>query len=167
MWSKLSLLVLCLFLSGAGHAHPFHTSLTEIEYNTDDHVLEVAVKLTPVDLEEALSAYSGRTIVIDGTDEGDAVIHEYLQYRLRFYSARPAPQGVARPLPLQWVGRQLGVNAVWVFLTVPVSELRLRMDNRLLTEIYPQQVNTISILRNGKKQTHQLTTNNASLALVF
>ncbi len=171
MLVRYSLLLLaficCLLLSGAGLAHPFHTSLTEIEYNAKDQNLELAIKLAPVDLEEALSAYSGSKVVIVDTEQSDALIHEYLQRKLRFYSNRPTPQGAVTPLRLDWVGKQLDVNVIWVFLTVPVSETRLRLDNQILLEIYRQQINTVSILHEGKKQTQQLTGSNTSLILSF
>lgn len=167
MKHKCSLLLLCLLMSGAGQAHPFHTSLTEAEYNAETQSLELAIKLAPVDLEETLSAYSGSKVVIGDADKNDALIHQYLQRKLRFYSNRPSPQGVVTPLPLQWVGKQLEINSIWVFLTVSTPETRVRLNNQLLLEIYPQQINTVSILREGKKQTQQLTADHTSLVLNF
>lgn len=163
-----SILFICaLAIAGAGQAHPFHTSLTEIEYNPDSQQLEISVRLAVTDLEEALSAGAGQTVVLDDSPAVKSLVMDYLRNKLRLFSAKPSPQGVARPLPLQWVGQQLEINSLWVFVTVPAPMRTLRLDNALLLEMHPQQINTVTVLHDGKKQSHQLTAGNTSLALVF
>ncbi len=149
----------CLFGSMLAQAHPFHTSLTEIEYNQSEQVLEVAVRFSPVDLEEALTAYHGKTVVIDDSDRQDQMIFEYLRERLVFSDAS-SERG---ELPLHWVGKQLQIKDAWFFLTVPWAGGELKLANRLLLSIYPRQINTVSILKQGKKSPHQLTSQSNTL----
>ncbi len=158
---------LCLFSSTALLAHPFHTSLTEIEYNADQQILEIAIRLSPGDLEDALSAFFGSSVVLDGSSDNDSVIFAYIKQKLAVYPADSKAGDDPHSLSLQWVGKQLDIKSIWIFLTAPTAEQVIKLDNRLLLTLNAQQMNTLSVIRQGKKSSHQLTRNNTSLVINF
>jgi len=161
---KSSWLIGLLLCSKLLWAHPFHTSLMEIEYNPNNSQLEIAIKLDLVDLEEALTAFSGAQSVLSDDQQSDAVIFNYLQQKLAFYNANADH---SKLLPLQWVGKQLELKVAWVYLTVSAPQAQIKLVNRLLLGISSQQLNTVSLIQQGKKQTHQLSRGNSSLIMDF
>lgn len=78
-------------------SHPYHVSLTEIEWNDDSGSFEVALCVWPADLEKALSLQAGRPVNLDDDPELDQLLNDYIelcfeveQYPIDVEDAQPA-----------------------------------------------------------------------------
>ncbi|MCZ6835423.1 MAG: hypothetical protein O7G85_06575 [Planctomycetota bacterium] len=96
----------CLLLTSGlllmGAIHPFHISITEAEVVLNDDgvkVLQVALRVSPDDLEKALERRSRRRLTLETTKDIDHLIVEYLDdvFQIR----HPAPDEDSKPTPLE------------------------------------------------------------------
>ena len=58
-------------------AHPFHVSFAEVDWNSETGRLEVALKIDPDDLEQAVRRHFGKRVDIDKKESTDSIA-EYL-----------------------------------------------------------------------------------------
>lgn len=159
--------VLWLLCTTVAHAHPFHTSLTELEYSAQNKTIEIAIKLTIVDLETELSSLLAKNIVMDGNPENDALILDYIQSHFRLTPVHSIGiEQAGDHAILQWVGKQLEISHMWVYLTASVDEAKqVTLDNRLLLKNASEQINTVVVLNDGKREAHHLTTADTTLTV--
>lgn len=132
-------------------AHPYHVSVAEVEWNPDHSVFEVALKLLPEDLEDALGAVAGQRVNLDAPGM-DALIRSYLQDRIGVRN-QDGEQG-----ELKWVGKEVSYRAAWLYfeITAPAGDA-LWLYNRILFERHPQQINTLLYRHNKRSQSINLT----------
>lgn len=149
-----ALSIICCLISVGAEAHPFHASLTEIEYNVEAELLEIAVRLDITDLERALSHYSDRAIVITEKTQHDELLRSYLQ--AHFQMTGHGVDGTSE-LVLQWIGKQLEISNLWIYVAAPSKNIgKLRLNNRLLHDTVADQVNTVVLLEHGARRSHHL-----------
>ena len=133
-----------LLFSAALAVHPQHVTLAEAEWNDQSRSLEVALSITPSQLEEAVAAHAGRDVDIDADDEPIAA-----WLRVRFVLLPPAKtdekEEARKPAKLKYVGQELGVSRGWVYFEVPLpggwEGVEVRNAIRLRAE--PAQHNTL------------------------
>jgi hypothetical protein len=142
------IVLLALALAVPVHAHKFHASLTEVEYDAADRTLEIAVRLFPDDLEAALARRSGRRIAIDA-EGADRRMLEYLRDTLVI----TGPRGEA--YELSWVGMEATVGTVWVYLQAgaPAGLAGGRIRNEMFLELFDDQVNTVNVKDGSRRAT--------------
>lgn len=138
------LFLIALTVAPLGHAHKYHVSIAEMELNRETKSLEVGLKLTPEDLEKALSQRIQKRVQLGRTDSVDSLITGYL-----VDSFRVAPPG-GEDLELRWVGKEVTHKEAWLFFELPwEGQLQgLTVSNTILFEVAPNQVNTVNI-KNG------------------
>lgn len=68
--------------------HPFHISTAEMEYNSKEQRLEVALKLHSADLENALSREAGRRINVE-KDDIKELVEKYLNQHFQVFAVEP------------------------------------------------------------------------------
>lgn len=131
-------------------SHPFYLSVTEIQYNAQDKVLEIAVKLFVSDLEAALQERYQQTMNLGLTNEhSDAEVYLALylreQLQIRF-------EGVA--LPQTYLGNQPEQEVLWCYLTVPMPRAprSLYVRNALLTDQFEEQQNLVHLNVAGQRE---------------
>lgn len=127
-------------------AHPYHASLAEVDYNPERQNLEVALRVLPEELEAVLSERAGKAVNLDATEDVDALIVAYLNETFRLLTDQaPSP-------PLQWLGKEVSHRAAWLYFEIAIDpQLRWSLENRVLFDYEPQQVNTV-LLRLGETQ---------------
>lgn len=127
-------------------AHEFHTSTAEVEHNRDSGKLEVALRVIPEDLEEALSRGRDRPVRLEVTEGVDALITAYLAARFRV----EGPDG--EPRPVTWVGKEVSHRAAWLYFEIPVDDETVwTLDNRVLFDVSETQINTVDF-RDGERR---------------
>jgi hypothetical protein len=136
-----------LLWGAAAWAHPFHVSLAEAEYDRESGVLEVALRVHPADLEEALRKQAGKRIVLDQSADADERIVAYLRRTF----AMKTPQGEAAEI--RWVGKEVSVKQAWLYFEVPLPGgiENVEVSQRMFFELLPDQVNTVH-LRDGERR---------------
>ena len=122
------------------HAHQYHFGLTEISVNENERVLEVVHKYFIRDIAVAING--GTDIAVS-----DAELKSYLDSNFK----------VAIPelgtIDLEWVGAETDIRYVWMYQQFSLAELtpkELVVEQKVLIEIEPDQVNTVTALEAQK-----------------
>jgi hypothetical protein len=141
----LSIVLLCAPVS----AHKFHASLAEVEYNATTGSVEFAVRLFVDDLEASLSREHGRTVRIDSTSQFDAYALAYLNSSISVRDTSGAR------LQLAWVGKDVSVDVVWVFVEAPAPNGLdgARIGDKVFFDLFDDQVNTVIVKNHGAHST--------------
>ena len=140
---------LILLLVFRAQTHDYHTSLTEVRYNPKSKTLEVAVKVFTDDLETALSTKHKTKIILSKTDKIESLVANYVKEKLQIRTSKGTEIG------LRYIGREAENDVAWLYLEsaeVPVTDLKkLTITNRILTEIFNDQMNILTLEIPGKK----------------
>ena len=148
--AALATLLLLFPLAGAAPVlHAYHSTITELHYNTAKKQLELAVKVFTDDFEKALS--QGQPARVNLTDAGPrplALASAYLQRTLQVRTVAGAP------LPLQVLGMQSEKDGYWLYCKVPlpgpVPGVKLRQA--MMLDLFGDEANIVNIEAGGKKQ---------------
>ena len=142
-------------------AHPCHVSFAEVEWNAKTGNLEVALKLDPDDLEQAVRRHCGKRISIDHADSA-AVIEAYIRKNFTIATPRPKVEGkdatslvsgrsnVAKNR-FQWIGSEINEKTAWLYFEIAAKDgpEGMVVRNGLLANA-PHPTNTVHI-RSGKR----------------
>lgn len=169
------------FLTASVHAHPFHTTSAEMEFNSSSGRYEVSLRVLATDLEEALtrqaSAKSGAMhsetlpggrdgsarrpvgrIVLTPTADVDEHIVAYLKnaFALTKEDAGPGINESTRFKPAQgfhWVGKEMENSWVWLYfeLDAPPDRSRAALKNTVFLELNAGQINICTLRTRGSK----------------
>lgn len=119
-------------------AHRFHTSLTVMEYNSEQKSVEITIQLFTQDLVQVLETKHNKRIDLEKT-EADNHIFEYLKENFSLDNS------VEKPAKLNWVGKELEVDKIYIYLEIPF-EGNLegkRMQNTIFFETFNEQTNIV------------------------
>ena len=143
-------LLVLLPVMGAGLAlHAYHSTLTELRYNTAKKQLELSVKVFTDDFEKALS--EGQPAHVNLSDPGPrplALASAYVQRTLKFST----PAGA--PLPLQVLGMQAEKDGYWLYCKVPLPGPMpsVQLRQAMLLDVFGDQMNIVNFEAGDKKQ---------------
>ena len=127
-------------------AHPYHTTDAEAELAYATHTVQISLRATPEDLEEALRQATGKRRPLE--DVEDQVIIDYLRAHLKLRHDGGAA------MPLRWIGKELSTAEAWLHFDyrLPSSARRLTIEHRVFFELEAQQLNTLRF-KQGDQQT--------------
>lgn len=149
------------------YAHGFHVSFSVLEFNARTGSLEIFHRIFIQDFELALAAQSsaqnGEAITLHETPETEKMVRDYLAEKFSVSTAE------GTPLKPEWVGLQLKVDTMFVYQEVKnVGDVAgLVIQDQILTETHPTQLNTVNITREGRTQTLTFTADTASQTVRF
>ncbi len=134
-------------------AHPFHVSIADAEFNRQSGKLEVALRVHPVDLEGILSRRVGHSVDLDQTPDVDQQIVAYLRETIRVH------RSTEEPLPLEWVGKEVGAKYVWLYFefACPEPTGRWEVTNRLFMDWLADQTNTMTFRLGDERRSLSFT----------
>lgn len=150
----LVLILICQTAYSAAHSrHKFHTSLTRMDYNAEEKIIEVTIQLFPHDLVPTLEKRAGKRIDLERTPDVDQLILEYLSQNFILKDKN----GDAKKLV--WVGKELEVDTAYIYLQIPLADglEGASLQNTLFFESYPEQTNLV-LSRFEKKKSDLLFT---------
>ena len=141
------LLAVTLTASVNLHAHPFHATYTEVDWNAKSKVLEVALRVQPEDLDRVLSLRAKRKIDVEKTKDVDKLIQKYLA---EVFLVEPK---LKQPVAIRWIGKEVSSKEAWLYFEIPRPQgiEGLKLLNRIFLEILPDQVNTVRV-RQGRQR---------------
>jgi hypothetical protein len=146
--SLASLSLLVVALAPGASAHRYHTSVTRLEYNAEEHLAEITVQTFADDIEAALSRRNGPAgnVRLDFSKKTNALVLDYLRTVIEIKS------GDAE-LELQWIGMELKGYSVWIYLQAkaPAGLSKTALRNQLLFDLFADQVNIVNVLNSGKR----------------
>ncbi|HLM02322.1 MAG TPA: DUF6702 family protein [Pyrinomonadaceae bacterium] len=128
-------------------AHRYHMSLTRMDYNEKEKLVEISIQLFTHDLVPALEQKTGKRVDLEKTPDVDKQILGYLSDNFVLKNKN------GEPLALKWVGKEMEVDAVWVYVETSSAESLsgASLQNTVLFESFPEQVNLVIARFGGKK----------------
>jgi len=143
--------------------HKFYVSNTTIDHRPYKGTFEITMKIFTDDLEAALSARAGKPIVMSqgpSSTEQSTLIREYLESHFFIKS-----DGIK--LIQNYVGKETEYDLTYVYLECTESSPPgiIEVTNRVLTEIYPDQINIVHFHFGGKKTTQALDIKTPSIEI--
>jgi hypothetical protein len=141
---KKSILVLIFSLiltSGvsASNLHTFHTSLTRMDYNAKDKLVEISIQLFTHDLVPVLERFSRKNVDLEKTPDIDKLILKYLDANFILKDGKGAAK------KLVWVGKEQKVDTTYVYVEIPLNENfdSFALQNTIFFETFRKQVNVV------------------------
>lgn len=131
--------------------HDFHTSLTEINYNSQSRSLELSVRVFTDDLELALTNFNkGQLVKIeDPVQKTDPLIEQYFRRNIAIISPNKEVKFA------KFYGKEQESDATWLYFEVFECEKikDFTLYNAIMQEMFKDQTNLVNILYPGKKKT--------------
>ncbi len=152
----------CLFL--LNHTinvdHDIHVSVTDIEI-TQDGKISVTSKIFFDDLQLAMGLQPGEELPKNYTN-ADQLIAKFVNKNLKLKLGKEG-------IKLQYLKSQASMPAVWASLSGygKFDDRELVIENRIMTDIYEDQMNMVNITYKGKKQSHALNVKNTKLKITL
>ena len=148
-FGRFIILMLFVFV-GNSSAHKFYVSLCQVSYNHDSAQLQIVMKIFTDDLENAVWQEEGILMKLGSKNEredSDSLLSVYL---LRHFHIRI----LGEEIPVCYLGKEVDYDVTWCYMeSFPEKEFHeLTIENDLLTEVYPNQINLIEVLLNGRKK---------------
>lgn len=134
-----------------GLLHTYHTSLTRMDYNAKEKLVEISIQLFTHDLVPLLEQRAKKRIDLDKSPDIDKAILGYLNENFVLKDKNGEIK------KLVWVGKEVQVDTVYVYVEAN-SEADLEgfnLQNTLFFESFPEQTNLV-IARYGDKKTDLL-----------
>ena len=148
MLRKVSILFSGLILLISGFAfHEFYVSLCKIDHNPETNALEITMKIFTDDLEYGITG--SKDFYGLGTEkepvEADSLIWSYIIKNF-MVSINGEPGSYL------YIGKEVELDVTWIYLEIEkISGFdKIEITNRMLTELYRDQVNLINVNYTGK-----------------
>lgn len=147
-------LFVTLPLLSASEVHPLYISVTEINHNARDKILEVSCKVFTNDFETVLEKMAGAKVDLSAPKEkavSDKLIAGYVERHLRL-------KVDGKPVQLHFVGSENEEDGTWSYFQVNDIPAVKRIDavNDLLYDGFPQQINIMHVTVGGQRQSTRL-----------
>ncbi len=138
---------ICLLAFNAFGRHKYHTSFTRIDYNPEENLLEVSVRVFAHDLIPALEKRQKKKVDLELTKDIDKIIENYLAEKL----VLKTKSGETKKF--KWLGKELETDVIYLYVELPFEgELdEAELKNTLFFEKFSEQVNLVTINFEGQK----------------
>ena len=145
--------------------HPYYISVTDIKYKEKEKSLQISCKLFTNDLENALKKIYKKPIdVLHPKDkaETEKLLFDYISKHLQI-------KVNGKLQNLVFIGYEKEEEAVWTYLEVKNVALpkTMHIENSLLYEYLPQQLNMVHTEMRDKKQSSKVTNPDKVLEFTF
>jgi len=142
---KLVLLTLLLALPSW---HRVATTQLEMQLDAESGVLEIALHISPNDLETCLTQTQGRPIRLEREKKIDALIASYVEEHFFLTNAK------GEVIDFTWVGKEIELRDVWIYFELDVhAELKdLQVHDDLLEGLHHDYVSTLSLSYAGNRK---------------
>ncbi len=130
-----------------GSFHTYHTSLTRINYNPKDKLIEISIQLFTHDLTPTLERRTKTQIDYEKSTDIDKLIFDYLNEKFVLTDKNGAAK------KLVWVGKEVKTDTIYVYVEAESTEdlENFNLQNTLFFESYPEQTNLVIARWNEKK----------------
>jgi hypothetical protein len=147
----ITFLILSLALAASGvtslTSHRYHTSLTRMDYNIKEKIIETSIQIFTHDLVPLLEAKNKKRIDLEKTADVDKLIFNYLSENFILKDNK----GEAKKI--KWVGKELDVDTarIYVEISSDKSPEGFSLQNTLFFESFPEQTNLVIARFDEKK----------------
>ena len=133
------------------HTHDFHTSLSEINYNSKTKSLEVSIRLFSDDFEKTLNKQNNvKNIKLEDPDKTlEPLIEKYLRKNLSLISANKEVK------LLNYIGKETEGEATWIYVEFYDCQniKNYTLFNNIMQEMFTDQTNLVNIQYLTQKST--------------
>lgn len=159
---KTGFILIALFCTAL---HPFHISITDIEFDEEAKSIEIAQKIFTDDLQVALNAFSTeKTDLLDKSQKeaNDLLIRKYLSDNIHI-------EINGKPTDFEFLGTQREGDATWCFMEIPKTKKlkSIKVKNTLLFEMFEDQMNLVHVKRNDEIKSMRLIKGKNEKAFVY
>ena len=152
---KYLFLFLLLPLMSFQGLHKFYVSVTEIEYNTEAASLQIISRVFIDDMEKLLKERYNKELFLTKDEEhpsADGFLKKYIEQKLKI-----SVNGKA--YPLNYLGKKYDNDILVLFIEAEkVPPLQsVKVQNEVLTDVFPDQKNVVHVEYKGKTQSLLLT----------
>jgi hypothetical protein len=131
--------------------HDFHTSLTEMRYNTKSKTFEISLRVFTDDLEKVLSATNqNKKFLVENNDKNDPFVETYIKKHFVVVNAKNQ-----KPV-INYIGKEKEGEATWIYLEMPVNESinGSKIQNNVLIDMFEDQTNILNIFVQNQKKSY-------------
>lgn len=144
----LSLIVLLAFWSVPGRAHPFYVSICQLDFNAENHTIEISLKVFANDLLLGLEQTGVSKIFLGEEKENpnaNEYINKYIHSHLNF-------KVNDKKVDYTFVGKEMETDVVWNYLEIEniLALNKIEVQCNLLTEVFDSQSNIIQVNNRGE-----------------
>lgn len=145
--------------------HPFHISVTDIEYDAEARSVEIAQKIFMDDLEDVLVPKEDRLVDLidkDQKEANDLLIEAYIQKHF-------ALSINGKPVDYNFLGTQVEGDAIWCFMEVPKTKKfkSIEVRSTVLVGRFDDQLNLIHVKHQDKIRSLRLHKDNRKEQLTY
>ncbi len=138
--------------------HPFHISVTDIEFDQDTKSLEIAQKIFIDDFEEVLRGLGHQNVDLVAKSRkvvNDQLVKDYLLKNFEVIAN-------GKSTGYTFLGSQIEEDAIWCYMEIPKTKKlkSISIRNTILTDRFEDQMNLVHVKREGKIKSMRLTRNN-------
>ncbi len=129
--------------------HDFHTSISEINFNTKNNTWEVSVRIFTDDLENILSKQHKKEIRIEKNEKKyDDLIQKYVQENFELIHKKQKAN-------FKWIAKEVDADVVWVYfeLKFDKKQTTFQLKNSILIETFNDQLNLNNFIYQKIKKT--------------
>jgi hypothetical protein len=136
------------------YLHPYFVTVTEIQHNKKEKILEISCKIFTDDFEKTLrSNYKTHVDLLNPKDQSkmDKLVTDYIRKHLRIIVN-------GKILQLQFAGYENEEEAIWCYFQVKniAAVKKIEVNDDLLFEYKKEQINLLHITVNGKRKSTKL-----------
>lgn len=135
--------------------HPFHVSVTEIQYQEKEESLQITHRIFLDDLELGLRNYGYEDADLYGLED-EGLFEEYLT---NYLGSNFKLKINGKLLKMKYVGKEIEEDAIWCYMEVNgVKKVDdVEVGHTLLLEIYEDQSNLVHVYNKGEVKSLRLT----------
>lgn len=128
-------------------AHRYHTTLTRMDFNEKEKLVEITTHVFLHDLIPTLERKNSKKIDLDKKEEAEKLIFEYLQENFILRNKNGQTKS------LKWVGWETKVDSGWLYFETEMPEglEGASLQNTLFFESFAEQSNLVICKYEGKK----------------
>jgi hypothetical protein len=131
--------------------HDFHTSLTEMRYNTKSKTFEISLRVFTDDLEKVLSATNqNKKFLVENNDKNDPFVEAYIKKHFVVVNTKNQKPTI------NYIGKEKEGEATWIYLEMPVNESinGSKIQNNVLIDMFEDQTNILNIFVQNQKKSY-------------
>jgi len=146
-------------------AHPLYITVTEINHNAKEKILEVSCKVFTNDLETVLEKVAGARVDLSTPKDkpaSDKLISAYVEKHLRL-------KVDGKPVQLHFIGSENEADGTWSYFQVNdvPSVKKIDAGDDLLYDGFNQQINIMHVTVGGQRQSTRLDYPEANASFQF
>lgn len=159
------LLVVAVPLMAAAGLHKYYFSVTQADYDAQDHALKMVTRVFYDDLQKVFQERYDKSIKVDASYD-QKKLDGYIK---RYFDGKFIVRINGKAQPLHYIGHKDEVDYVVCFFEVTdIQDLKtIEIENTLLTDLFPDQKNVVHLKAGANEKSFLLTRENDKAVLNF